>query len=161
MRHLSSVFFSPVVYYLFMLSCTGPKSGLLTVSELLAQADSLVDQRVQLEGKVDHICRSSNRRLTLVDEVTGDEIKVEYAPSCEPCDSSLVGKSIEVVGFVRRQRMSLADMRAREVHVRRNHVGEEHTAHFQEELQQILDVIAGLESGAIAYYDVFVVEVNV
>lgn len=83
-----------------------PKIELVTVDNLLAKADQLVDKTIKVKGHVTHTCKHSGKRCFLVGDNEQFTIRVEAGGTITGFNRELVGNTIEVEGVLKERRLS-------------------------------------------------------
>lgn len=81
-----------------------------TVPSLLENAESLIDQEIQITGLVDHVCSHSGRRCFLIDSVADESIKVEAAGDIESFNKELIGNNLLVTGILKEQQLKATEI---------------------------------------------------
>jgi hypothetical protein len=80
----------------------------LPVEEFETKAGDLVDQMVEIEGTVIHVCRYGGKRLFLIGEKSKPQIKVTTSNKISAFDAKLEGSDIIAEGILREFRVDEA-----------------------------------------------------
>ena len=106
---------SVVVIALALLSCNGKKNEgneqeaqaakVMTVDEMLAGAEKLVDDTVTVEGLCTHLCSHSGRKMFLMGSDESQMLRVESVELGEPFKQECVEHNVTVRGIVREERI--------------------------------------------------------
>lgn len=80
-----------------------PSAKVILVADLLANPDDLVDEVIQVEGLVTHVCKHSGQRLHLSNEQGNGKIRVEAGDKIKHFEREMEGSEIVVTGVLRRQ----------------------------------------------------------
>jgi len=109
------VLMSVVVIALALLSCNGKKNEgneqeaqaakVMTVDEMLAGAEKLVDDTVTVEGLCTHLCSHSGRKMFLMGSDESQMLRVESVELGEPFKQECVEHNVTVRGIVREERI--------------------------------------------------------
>lgn len=83
-------------------------ASVMTVDDLLAEVESLVDQSVAIEGTVTHVCKHGGKRLHLIGADETQKIKVEAGDEIAQFERELEGSDIVVYGVVKEERVDEA-----------------------------------------------------
>ncbi len=114
MKHLLFV----AIASLCLMACNGPakksqtsetetpKVESVSVDNLLAQADQLVDKTIKVKGHVTHTCKHSGKRCFLVGDNEQFTIRIEAGGAITGFNRELVGNTIEVEGVLKERRLS-------------------------------------------------------
>ena len=78
----------------------------VTVDNLLAKADQLVDQTIKVKGHVTHTCKHSGKRCFLVGDNEQFTVRIEAGGKITGFNRDLVGNTIEVEGVLKERRLS-------------------------------------------------------
>ena len=103
---MSRLLFSIIILALLATACNSQKSteqpkAVIPVSEVTVKAEGYVDQLVQVDGMVVHVCRESGKRLFLGDE----RFKILASNSMAKFDVALEGSDIKAIGYIRESRI--------------------------------------------------------
>lgn len=74
----------------------------VSVDSLINDASALEDKTVRFTAKVDHTCMHSGKRLTVFGQVEGKTLKVDATDSSPVFETSLKGKTVDIIGVVRK-----------------------------------------------------------
>jgi len=91
------------------------------VTGLLAVIDQNIDQEIYIVGTVNHVCSHSGRRCFLIDSTGEYSIRVEAGGEIEKISKELIGNTIKVKGFVKEERVTLAQIEDMEVEALEKH----------------------------------------
>ncbi|WP_439185097.1 hypothetical protein [Carboxylicivirga taeanensis] len=83
-----------------------PQIQSVSVDNLLAEAEQLVDKTVKVQGHVTHTCKHSGKRCFLVGDNEQFTVRVEAAGKITGFNRELVGSTIEVEGILKERRLS-------------------------------------------------------
>ena len=87
----------------------------VSVDSLLRDASALEGLTVRFKAKVDHACMHGGKRLTVYGSIDGKTMKIDGTEKSPKFVSSLMGKTVEVTGIVRKVAGShVADCEAEE-----------------------------------------------
>lgn len=90
-------------------SCCGDAYGPV---ELLAQADSLVDDTVWVKGTANHVCCCSKKKLMLGDETdtTAAPLRIMAGGEIDTFSAALVGQHVKLQGVLRLHKITKEDL---------------------------------------------------
>ena len=128
------------------------------VEDLLKEADQLTGKTVQVQGQVCHVCKHSDRRFKITGLNGTPEIRIDINPKLQGVDQDILGKIAVVKGKIVCENLNVQQIKALEDKIRTNHKGEEHTAHFKEEIAAIDSIRLKVESGEMPYYATYHIE---
>jgi hypothetical protein len=74
----------------------------VSIDSLLNDASELDGQTVRFTASVDHACTHGGKRLTVFGTVEGKTLKIDAKEGSPKFASSLMGKTVEITGVVRR-----------------------------------------------------------
>jgi hypothetical protein len=74
----------------------------VSIDSLLNDASGLVGQTVKFQAKVDHTCMHGGKRLTVFGTLEGKTLKIDATDVSPKFVSSLMGKTVEITGIVRK-----------------------------------------------------------
>lgn len=101
MKNRNSFLFPLVaVFFIFSISCTGNKTNVTEVSEIILNAESMVGENVIVEGLCTHVCEKSGMKLFLKDEVSEQTIRSESSATLGKFDPDCVDKYVRVRGTI-------------------------------------------------------------
>ncbi len=129
----------------------------LTVDELLANADKFSEKIVEVYGIIDHICEHSFKRFKIVTKENGQELKVELGDSFKELNLNLMGKTVKVKGNLVPTKMNAEDVESWHKKMKNSHKGEENTEHYKQEDARISSIYNKIVSGEIPYYTMYVI----
>lgn len=99
-----------------LIACNGPAKKTnqtqtkeiqsVSVDNLLAKAEKLVDQPIKVKGHVTHTCKHSGKRCFLVGDNEQFTIRVEAGGKITGFNRELVGNTIEVEGILKERRLT-------------------------------------------------------
>lgn len=81
-------------------SCTGNKTKVFEVDELMSQAEGLVGEKVTVDGKCTHVCEKSGMKLFLMDSTKNITVRAESNSTLGKFDESCVDKNVRVTGIL-------------------------------------------------------------
>jgi hypothetical protein len=76
--------------------------AVITVDDLIASNDSLLDQTIIVEGLVTHVCKHSGKRLHLNGAIEDHKVRVEAMGDIDHFERALEGSTILVTGVLKR-----------------------------------------------------------
>lgn len=123
----------------------------LSVDEVFSRGNKLKNKQVFVKGEIEHVCKHSGKRFRIKGRL-GNELKIELSNDVEPLNSSVIGRTVEVIGKLIPMDMSLKDMNNWKKRAMENHKGEENTLHYKDEISTIDSIIKVLEIGKTPYY---------
>ena len=85
---------------LFSVGCTGGKSNVTEISEIVISGESMIDEKVIVEGLCTHVCEKSGMKLFLKDEKSDFTIRAESSATLGKFDPDCVDKYVRVVGTI-------------------------------------------------------------
>jgi hypothetical protein len=126
-------------FSVLLMACEGKKAAesggevavasekVFEVKELMDDPDGMIDQMVQVQGTVTHVCRHSGKRLHLVDLESEKMIRLEAGEKIVRFERDLEGSDIIATGILRKQVIddSYIESLAGEGHGEQHHEGEE------------------------------------
>ncbi|MBN2805415.1 MAG: hypothetical protein JXR22_02055 [Prolixibacteraceae bacterium] len=122
---MRNLLLSFILFTVLLSACQNNKKSsetdVLTVTQLLSNVDQLIDQELILTGTVNHVCSHSGRRCFLLDSLGDNTIRVEAGGEIESFSKELMGNTIQVKGFVREDRLTLAEIEEMELEVLEKH----------------------------------------
>lgn len=74
----------------------------VTIDTLLVNAAAFEDQTVQFTAKVDHTCKHSGKKLSVFGNIEGKTLKVLATETSPVFSPELSGKTVNVIGVVRK-----------------------------------------------------------
>ena len=119
LKHLSFAVVAAVFGFL-MAACSGSKesteeNSVITVDELMANADNLVGDTVTIDGVCSHLCRHGGRKAFVMGSTDSVMIRCEAFPLMgEAFPKSVIRKPIQVTGVVVEERVDEAAVQAME-----------------------------------------------
>lgn len=132
-----------------------PQQDVLTIDELMANAENLLDKPVAVKVLVDHICRHSGRRLNVVNAAGDQELHIELMESVPAVDTTIIGKTIVVEGNLIPYRMSAEMISDWEKREREHHKGHEESLEFKQAIEEIDAIKAKMASGEITEHTTY------
>ncbi len=78
----------------------------LVVEQLLANAETIVDTEITVQGHVTHTCKHSGKRCFIVGDNPELSIRVEAGGQIQGFNRELVGNTIAVTGVLKERRLS-------------------------------------------------------
>lgn len=130
------------------------------LEKILDNANNLTKKEVNVTGIVDHVCKHGGNRFKLLSSDGKEEIKVELGDNFKMVSPNIAGKMVKVTGILIPIQMDAEMIKAWEKKTRKNHIGEENTKHFKEEIAIIQTIYKQIESGEIPYYTTYSIEAS-
>lgn len=134
------------------------KTESVSVDNLLAKADQLVDKTVKVKGHVTHTCKHSGKRCFLVGDNEKFTVRVEAGGKITGFNRDLVGNTIEVEGILKERRLSkeYIDQMEHEVQEKVKEDGSAETC--ATEINNINDMRAWMKANNKDHYAIYFVE---
>lgn len=105
---------------LILSGCSGNKSenkGTFTVENILADADNLIGNTIDIEGVCTHVCSKSGMKMFVADNEEAQTIRVESNSSIGKFDKEAEGSKVRVRGKLVEDRLTEADLQEMEKEV--------------------------------------------
>ncbi|WP_430817139.1 hypothetical protein [Carboxylicivirga sp. RSCT41] len=130
----------------------------VSVDNLLAQADDLVEKNIKVKGHVTHTCKHSGKRCFLVGDNEQFTIRIEAGGKITGFNRDLVGNTILVDGILKERRLSkeYIDQMEHEVQEKAQEDGTAETC--ATEMNNIKDMRAWMKSNNKDHYSIYFVE---
>lgn len=136
------------------------ETSVVTIDQLLVNADKLVGKEVNFRGLVNHVCAHSGKRCILKN-ATGDlSIRVEATGNLEGFDKEMAGRDIKVSGILREKRLDEAAIDEWEVEVKAKHASEEEEENCSSEMANIKEMRGWMKENNKNYYAIYYVDGN-
>lgn len=130
----------------------------VTIDQLMINAEQLVGKEVNFNGLVNHICAHSGKRCILKNS-TGDlSIRVEATGDLEGFDKEMTGHDIKVSGVLREKRLDEASIDEWEKEVKAKHASEEGGEHCSSEMENIKEMRDWMKENNKNYYAIYYVD---
>jgi Ni/Co efflux regulator RcnB len=123
----------------------------LSIREIYAAGVELEDKIISVHGKIDHICRNSKKRVTIVDSDGKFDMKLEFEEAVDT-NSVIPGKHALAKGKLLPSRMNLEQVKEWKEWTIEHHKGMEDTDHYKEDIKFIDGIISKIEAGEIEQY---------
>jgi hypothetical protein len=85
---------------IFIAGCTGKKTGVTEIDEIILNAESLAGESVIIEGLCTHVCEKSGMKLFLKDVESEQTIRAESSATLGKFDPDCVDKYVRVRGTI-------------------------------------------------------------
>ncbi|MBK3515775.1 hypothetical protein [Carboxylicivirga marina] len=130
----------------------------VSVDNLLAKADGLVEKTIKVKGHVTHTCKHSGKRCFLVGDNEQFTIRIEAGGKITGFNRDLVGNTIEVEGILKERQLSkeYIDQMEHEVNEKAKEDGTAETC--ATEMSNIKDMRAWMKSNNKDHYSIYFVE---
>jgi len=134
------------------------KMETVSVDNLLAKADQLVEKTIKVKGHVTHTCKHSGKRCFLVGDNEQFTIRIEAGGKITGFNRDLVGNTIEVEGILKERRLSkeYIDQMEHEVNEKKKEDGTAETC--ATEMNNINDMRAWMKANKKDHYAIYFVE---
>jgi hypothetical protein len=130
----------------------------LSVDDVFAQGDSLVNKTIHVEGIIEHVCKHTWKRFKIIGANENQFIKIELGEKFPTVDATILGKKVKVTGKLIPIKMDKKMVMKWEEIMKENHKGEENTEHYKEELKFIQNIHNQITNGEIPYYINYTIE---
>ncbi len=128
----------------------------LVVEQLLADAETMIDQEVRVQGHVTHTCKHSGKRCFIVGDNPELSIRVEAGGAIQGFNRELVGSTIAVKGVLKERRLSEEYLAQWEEKVKAKEAKEDGTAETcAAEMNNISNMRQWMEDNNKNYYSIF------
>lgn len=124
----------------------------LTVSEVYENGEKYEGKVITVTGKIDHVCRHSNRRMTIVDADGIHDMKINFGEELPPLNNSVAGKQAIATGKLIPSKMDLEEIKKYKEYLIEHHKDMDPTEHSKQEEKFFDDIIRQFENGEIEYY---------
>jgi hypothetical protein len=169
LKKMSTLLFGIVILSTYFFGVPGQDADVkpvkLTIEEFETKAGDLVDQMVEIEGTVVHVCRHGGKRLFMIGEKPEPQIKVTTGDKISAFDVKLEGSDIVAEGILRELRVDEAYLDQLEKNAResaekaRNEDRQGHDLHrHQDPLKSINNMRERLKKSGKDYLSFFSVE---
>lgn len=99
-NRISFLFPLLAIFLISTINCTGNKKGVIDISEIVLNAESLAGENVIVEGLCTHVCEKSGMKLFLKDDGSEQTIRFESNSTLGKFNPDCVGKHVRVRGIV-------------------------------------------------------------
>jgi hypothetical protein len=136
------------------------EKSVVTIDQLMVNAEKTVGKEVYFKGLVNHVCAHSGKRCILKN-ATGDlSIRVEATGSLEGFDKEMAGSEIMVSGILREKRLDEASIDEFEAEVKVKHASEEGGKNCSSEMANIKEMRDWMKENSKDYYAIYYVDGN-
>ncbi|MDD4777411.1 MAG: hypothetical protein PHV53_03880 [Fermentimonas sp.] len=97
---ISLLFLISALLILSVTGCTGNKSNVTDIGDLIINAESMIDEHVIVEGLCTHVCEKSGMKLFLKDEASGQTVRAESSATLGKFDPDCVDNFVRVRGTI-------------------------------------------------------------
>lgn len=126
----------------------------LTLADFNSEAGNWVDQEIQIEGIVDHVCKHGGKRLFLVDDFGDVHIDGE-----ERFDDALTGSNIIVSGVVKEFRVDEAYcLQMEQDHIQKHKEGVDTEDIYAQKMQQIKSYRDSMQAAGVDHLSFYSVD---
>lgn len=136
------------------------EESVVTIDQLMVNAELLVGKEVNFKGLVNHVCAHSGKRCILKNSTGELSIRVEATGSLEGFDKEMAGNDIKVSGILREKRLDEASIDEWEVEVKAKHTSEEGGKHCSSEMANIKEMRDWMKANNKNYYAIYYVDGN-
>jgi len=143
------------------LQAEGEENIPISVDSLLIIAPEIIDSQVVIYGQVDHICRHSSQKLTLLGVDTTLSIHVIIEDDSLKFDSTINNKNIIITGIVKEFRIDeeyLKEWEKSLEDVDLEEFDEEYTEHHNEKMDEVEELREAINSSENGYISEFWIE---
>jgi len=144
-----------------VLHAEGEENIPISVDSLLIIAPETIDNQVVIYGQVDHICRHSSQKLTLLGVDTTLSIHVIIEDDSLEFESTINGKNIIITGIVKEFRIDeeyLKEWEKSLEDVDLEEFDEEYTEHHNEKMDEVEELREAINSSENGYISEFWIE---
>jgi hypothetical protein len=134
------------------------EKSIVTIDQLMVNAENLVGKEVHFKGLVNHVCAHSGKRCILKNTTGNLSIRVEATKGLEGFDKEIAGTDIEVSGILREKRLDSASIDEFEAEVKAKHDGEEGGKHCSSEMANIKEMRDWMKDNNKNYYAIYYVD---
>ncbi len=128
----------------------------LVVEQLLANAETMVDTEITVQGHVTHTCKHSGKRCFIVGDNPELSIRVEAGGQIKGFNRELVGNTIAVTGALKERRLSEEYLTQWEEKVKLKEAKEDGTAETcAAEMSNISNMRQWMEEHNKNYYSIY------
>ncbi len=126
------------------------------VEQLLADAETMIDKEVSVQGHVTHTCKHSGKRCFIVGDNPQLSIRIEAGGKIQGFNRELVGSTITVKGILKERRLSEEYLEQWEEKVKAKEAKEDGTAETcAAEMSNISNMRQWMEDNNKDYYSIF------
>jgi len=110
----------------------------LTVNELLADIENLVEKKVEITGLVSHVCEHGGKKLKLISENSENDIHVNAGKEITEFNKNIEGSTIIVTGIVKELKIDneYLDKIVAKMGEKEHAEGEEHSRDEEKNIQE-------------------------
>lgn len=123
-----------------------------TIREIYDAGTELEGKTIFVAGNIDHVCRHSKKRCTIVDMDGKFSMKIDFAEEVPAFDSDVAGRMLSVEGKLVPTRMNLEEVKVWKEQTIAHHKGMEEDEHYKEEMIYIDGIIQKMEAGEMKQY---------
>ncbi|MEA3447335.1 MAG: hypothetical protein U9Q98_02645 [Bacteroidota bacterium] len=127
----------------------------LKIASIYADPEYYDAKAAYIEGTIDKVCEHSWMRFKLIDNNHHQFVKIHLPDDHEKINNSYIGKKALVTGSLEMKKLSVEGIDLWIEKVKTNHAGEEHTAHYKEEMEFIQSIKKQVKSGDIEFFPQF------
>jgi len=136
------------------------EQSVVTIDQLMLNAEQSVGKEVHFNGLVNHICAHSGKRCILKNSTGELSIRVEATGDLEGFDKEMAGHDIKVTGVLREKRLDEASIDEWEIEVKAKHASEEGGEHCSSEMANIKEMRDWMKNNNKNYYAIYYVDGN-
>ncbi len=134
------------------------EAKIIVVDQLLANAETMVDKEITVQGHVTHTCKHSGKRCFIVGDDAKLSIRVEAGGDIQGFNRELVGNTIAVKGILKERRLSEEYIAQWEEKVKLKEAKEDGTAETcSAEMNNISNMRKWMEENNKDYYSIYFV----
>ena len=134
------------------------EKSVVTIDQLMVNAEQLVGKEVHLKGLVNHVCAHSGKRCILKNAAGNLSIRIEATEGLEGFDKEIAGNDIEVSGILRVKRLDSASIDKFEAEVKAKHDAEDGGENCSSEMANIKEMRDWMKENNKDYYAIYYVE---
>lgn len=131
-----------------------------TIREIYNAGSGVEDTTISVAGNIDHVCRHSKKRCTIVDMDGKFSMKVEFKKEVPAFESDVVGRMLLVSGKLVPTRMNLEEVKEWKEQTIKHNEGMEEDEQYKAEMLYIDGIIKTMESGEIKQYTNYAFDVE-
>ncbi|PKQ66108.1 hypothetical protein BZG01_12160 [Labilibaculum manganireducens] len=136
------------------------KTAVVTIDQLMVNAEELVGKEVHFTGLVNHVCAHSGKRCILKNLEGNLSIRVEASGNLEGFDKEMAGQDITVSGILREKRLEEAAIDEWETEVKAKDASEDGGKHCSSEMANIKEMRDWMKENNKNYYAIYYVDGN-
>ncbi|MFA9370593.1 MAG: hypothetical protein ACERIH_02700 [Labilibaculum antarcticum] len=134
------------------------EKSVVTIDQLMVNAEQLVGKEVHFKGLVNHVCAHSGKRCILKNTTGNLSIRVEATGGLEGFDKEIAGNDIEVSGTLREKRLDEASIDEWETEVNAKNASEEGGKNCSSEMANIKEMRDWMKDNNKNYYAIYYVD---